>query len=143
MDVTSFKIQQKASLLLHERFMAGLIISGILFLITLNIVFDEPIMPLTESEHCLVNSLIEVIVEGAIEFPGSYQVKKGTFLKEIIELAKPFPNANLERVKLDSPITRRRVIKIPKKINPKPESKLDEAKFEKVFLNSKKRKKLL
>jgi len=115
MEALNFETQEKPSLPFHERFMAWLVISVLLFLIALNIIFDESTMPLTESEHQLVNPFVEIVVEGAVEFPGIYQVKKGVLIQEVLDLAKPLPEANLKRIKLDSPVNHRRVIKVSKK----------------------------
>lgn len=122
-SISTDESQEKPTLPFHEKFMAWLIISVLLFLTVLNIIFDEPSMPMTESEHHLANPLLEIVIEGAVEFPGVYQVKKGSLIKEVLELAKPLPEANLKRIKLDSPITRRRVIKISKLVNAEPQKR--------------------
>lgn len=70
---------------------------------------------------------IQVTVEGAVEKPGSYQVKRGTTLQEVLDLAKPLHDADLSRLKPEKKVRSGQVIKIsPQK--PKKEKKKKEKK---------------
>lgn len=101
---------RQTKLPLHERIAACLIILFILFLTTLNLYFDEGELPPAEILPQTTIPLVEVTIEGALEHPGVYRVKKGSTVQEAIALAKPLETANLRRIKLDSKITRRRKI---------------------------------
>lgn len=64
----------------------------------------------TERPHFVKKHLIEVSVEGNVSKPGVYQVKKGTTVREVLDMAELTENAKTGRIKLDSKITRRRKI---------------------------------
>lgn len=51
--------------------------------------------------HHLLSEDIEVHVEGAVELPGKYLIKRGSTVKELIDIAKPKPEADLHRIKFD------------------------------------------
>jgi hypothetical protein len=105
--------EKKPTLPFHERFAAWLIVSIVVFLTVLNVLFHEAKIPESDYQHHLVNPLIEITIEGAVENPGTYQIQKGILVRQALDLAKPLPEANLSKIKLDSPINRRRVIKVP------------------------------
>jgi len=82
-------------------------------MISLNFWFSEKeIIVDRKNPHEVQNPLIEIVVEGKVRNPGTYQVKKGTTVGEVIEMAEPREEAKISRIKLDSKITRRRKIKI-------------------------------
>lgn len=66
--------------------------------------------------HYVINPEIPVRIEGAVEKPGKYFVKKGCTVKEILENVPLQSDADLSRVKMDRQIKRKgQVIKIPTK----------------------------
>lgn len=107
----------RPQLLIHEWLSVFLILTlllGLSFSIlyhrvdALNQAPSDPIEP--------IEQLIEVRIEGAVERPGTYQVKKGTPLNEVLQMAMPKPEANLSRLKLDRPLKRKKqVVKVPAK----------------------------
>lgn len=54
--------------------------------------------------------LIEITVEGAVKFPGTYQVEKGTPILEVINQAEPLPTADLKRFTAANKAVRKRKI---------------------------------
>lgn len=107
------KNHQKHSLYVHE----WLAIVSVLFVfVILTVVshscYQEKISETSVSAHQLINSEITVQIEGEVEFPGKYQMKKGAKLKELIELAKPTPIADLKRVKQEAVLRKGQRIKI-------------------------------
>ena len=103
----------KPALPFHERLFA-LVVAGVFInIIFLNYWFSEQEVVIDKRHpHFTKSPFIEVIVEGRVKKPGTYQVKKGTLVGEVVNMAIPEEDANLKRVKLDSRITRRRKIKI-------------------------------
>lgn len=103
---------------IHEWF-AILLLIGLLFGLTLitlyskNAILNDDFGP----AHHIVSQEIVVYVEGSVEKPGPYYVKRGTLVKEVIDLAKPLPEANLGKLKLDKKVRKNQVIKI--KVNKK------------------------
>lgn len=67
---------------------------------------------LPDEAHC-DSHWIMVKVEGAVEFPGSYRVKRGSSLKEAIEMARPLARANLSKLSLKAPLTKKMRIFVP------------------------------
>lgn len=63
--------------------------------------------------HYLTPQEFSVLIEGAVENPGSYQVKVGSTLQEVISLAKPRLEADLRKIKGAKPVRNGQVIKIP------------------------------
>lgn len=104
----------KPKLTFYERLTGCLLISFIAFLVLLNLYLDEKKLPETTAPaHYPNNPLIEVAVEGAVQYPGIYQIKKGSCVQEVLELAQPKEEANLKRFKRNTKIMRRRTIKVP------------------------------
>jgi len=97
----------------HERVFALVVVGFFLLMISLNFWFSEKeIIVDRKNPHEVQNPLIEIVVEGKVRNPGTYQVKKGTTVGEVIEMAEPREEAKVSRIKLDSKITRRRKITI-------------------------------
>lgn len=65
------------------------------------------------SIHYLVAQQIEVTITGAVEHPGSFQMPTGSRVADLLERAKPLPEANLSKVNLNSKLRDGRTIKIP------------------------------
>lgn len=95
----------------YERIFAIGVVGFFTLLIGLNLWLSET-EPVIDSDHphFLKKHLIEINVEGNVRNPGVYQVKKGTSVREVLEMAQPTENAKLERIKQDSKVTRRRKI---------------------------------
>ncbi|MBT3394021.1 MAG: hypothetical protein HN411_02780 [Waddliaceae bacterium] len=59
-----------------------------------------------------VTETITVTVEGAVQYPGTYTVKRGTLMKDAIAMAQPLDNADTRRVKNNSKVRNRQKIKV-------------------------------
>jgi hypothetical protein len=118
---------------------------AILFLIVLlaalsiiALIPSDPIanLPKDPPKH-IVDQEIEVFIEGAVEKPGSYIAKRGELVKDIVALAVPKDDADLQRLKLDKKLRKGQVIKVQSKIKKVKVSKASKPKIAKA----KKRKK--
>ena len=104
---------EKPALPVHERVFALVVVGFFVLMISLNFWFSEKEIIVDRNQpHEVQNPLIEVVVEGKVRSPGTYQVKKGTTVGEVIKMAEPSEEAKISKVKVDSKITRRRKIKI-------------------------------
>jgi hypothetical protein len=75
---------------------------------------EKPSLVDLESPFMLVNPEVAVNVEGAVESPGSYRLKKGSLVKEAIALAKLMPDADMRKIKLEAKIRPGKKIHVPK-----------------------------
>lgn len=96
---------------IHEWMAVVVIISVFLFLTLLSIANYES--PLMETDAvALGEPLIDITIEGAVKFPGTYQFEKGTNLEEALNHAELLPTANVKTLKLDSLLTKKRKITV-------------------------------
>jgi hypothetical protein len=104
---------QSPSLPNYERTAACLLVIAVVFFSLINIYLDEGEIPETTGETVyVVPPFVEISIKGAVAKPGVYQVKKGTLVQEVLQMADPLPTANLKKIKQDSKIIRRRTIDI-------------------------------
>jgi hypothetical protein len=95
----------------HE-WAAVIFIISIFLILTLNSLINGE-KPLEIDESATASEpLIEITLAGALKYPGTYQVEKGTPLIDAINQAEPLPNADLKKIKNTSQITRSRKIVI-------------------------------
>lgn len=101
----------KPTLPFYERIFAIGVVGFFTLLIGLNLWLSES-EPVIEvgSPFFVKKMLIEVNVEGKVRKPGIYQVKKGTTVGQVLEMAGLADDAKMGRTNLDSKITRRRKI---------------------------------
>lgn len=90
----------KQSLPIHEWLIVVLLLGILTLLIIITWTHREPSFPQTTTPHFMTPQEIEVIVEGKVEKPGTYRLKKGTKLEELLTLCGPLPEADLDRLKL-------------------------------------------
>lgn len=103
----------KPTLPIYERAFALGVVGFFAWMIFLNYWLYEKEPTIEKGEPIYVqNPLIEVTIEGKVLKPGVYQVKRGTLVREVLDLAVPAEDANTGRMNLDSKILRRRKIKI-------------------------------
>ncbi len=99
----------KERLPIHEWLAVVLIISTFLLLTIISLSNYEK--PIIETEDVIASQpLVEITIEGAVKFPGIYQVEKGTPILEAINLAEPLPSAKLNKIKPHSKAVRKRKI---------------------------------
>ncbi len=96
---------------IHEWIAVVIIISVFLFLTIITISNYEP--PLIETNTVAISQpLVDVTIIGAVKFPGTYQIEKGSTIQTLLDMAEPLPNANLNSLNFDSKITKKRKITI-------------------------------
>lgn len=68
-----------------------------------------------DSPHHLVPQDIDVFIEGAVEHPGAYKIKRGSKIQSLLDLSKPLPEANLNKVKPQMKLKNGQRVHIPTK----------------------------
>ena len=105
---------EKQKLPLHEWLAVLTIILALLLLIVVTTFQGSGTLPETTGEpHYLVAQEVEVTVEGAVENPGTYILKKGAQVKDVLELAKPVPQADLRKINPEVKLRDGRILKVP------------------------------
>lgn len=105
----------KQRLPIHEWVAVVFIISIFILLTLISLINSEK--PLQETDFVSYSQpLIEITIEGAVKYPGVYQVEKGTPIIDAINQAEPYPTADLKKLKTDSQATRKRKIVIKERI---------------------------
>lgn len=56
---------------------------------------------------------IEILIEGAVAYPGIYYLPSGIVMEDVLLLAQPVSNADLRRFNLKASIKKGRIIKVP------------------------------
>lgn len=59
---------------------------------------------------------IEVLIKGAVAYPGVYCLPSDILMKDVLMLAELLPDADLRRYNLDRPIKRGRTINVPARL---------------------------
>ena len=102
------------SLFVHEWLAIVTLLSFLTVLTILAIVRDEGVLPKsTKPPHYIVDQRIEVFVEGAVEKPVRIVVTRGTLLEEVLKQAQLLPDADPERLKLQTKVRRGQHIRVP------------------------------
>lgn len=98
----------------YEKVAACLIVCLVLVMTLIHIVQDHTLSLDTDPAAEAEQPYLQVTIWGEVDNPGTYQVKRGTVLGDVIKMAKPGSQANLKGIKLEAPIIRKRVIRIKK-----------------------------
>lgn len=69
--------------------------------------------PRTDPPHHLISQEIEVFVEGAVEHPGAFKIKRGALVEDLIALSNPRPEANLGKLKMKSKLRNGQRVRVP------------------------------
>lgn len=96
----------------HEWLIICLLIATLLMLSFIIFFWRKDVSPPIAATYELNSEIISVTISGAVKKPGPYDLKKGTLLKELLERAQPLPEANLERLKMNSKLRDGQVVKI-------------------------------
>jgi hypothetical protein len=107
--------EQQTRLPLHE-WMAVIAILFLIFVLLAVVILkgnDGEINQLDHPHH-IISQEFEVFVEGAVEKPGPYTVKRGSTLQDAINLAVPNSEAKLDKFKMEKKLRKGQVIKVPK-----------------------------
>jgi protein involved in polysaccharide export with SLBB domain len=99
-------------LAIHEWF-AVLLILAVMALITgISLLSDTNKTTETQAHH-LKPQYFEVLIQGAVQHPGSYSVKSGSTMQTVLDKALPLENADLNRIKSQTKLRNGQVINIP------------------------------
>ncbi len=96
----------------HEWLIIVLIIAILLILSAIAYLGEERFLPSTGVSHDLVSQEIEVIIAGAVTKPGTYVLRKDALLKDLLELCKPLPEADLRRLNLEGKLRHGQKVRI-------------------------------
>lgn len=124
--------QPENNLPVHE-WMAIVVIIGLLLGLSIVSLFSEPSANLTSETppHFIIEQEIEVVVQGAVQNPGVYKLKRGALLKDVIVQAIPLPDADLNKLKANKKVRKGQIINVPKKKEKKSRSyKAKEKRFQ-------------
>lgn len=95
--------QEKPSLMVHEWLAIATIIGFLGMLTMISVSRSTAPLPVdTETPHHIIDPFITVSIAGAVELPGSYKVKKGALIQEVLEQAKVLPEADLKRININA-----------------------------------------
>jgi len=103
---------------IYEKITASLLILLFLFAIAINVYLDEGKLSEVSDDlekHYLVAPYVAITIRGAVAKPGVYQALKGSRLIDVINMAEPFDDANLNTFKSDSKVIRQRTVLIKEK----------------------------
>ncbi len=108
-------INIKEKVLLPHEWLAVITILAVFVSLTIMTQFMHPSerIEVSSHPHYVVDPEITVYVEGAVAQKGFFTVKRGTLIREVLEQAKPLPEADMRRVKLRSKARDSQVIKVP------------------------------
>jgi hypothetical protein len=104
------------SLKVHEWLVIILFIAGLSLLgATAHFFHSSHNQHPTDLPHYISDPTIEVFVKGDVEHPGTYRMKAGACVSEVLFLARPKASADLRRIRLESKLRNGRVLNIPAK----------------------------
>lgn len=97
------KTNSTPQLYVHE-WLAVVAIVGFLLLLTLIVIFRGSGSHILDEKkdarlHYLKPQTVNVYIDGAVAKPGSYAVKAGTLIKDVVAMAEPLPEADLRKIR--------------------------------------------
>lgn len=113
MNLFSDSNREKPSLFIHEWLAIAVIIGLMVMLTAISRPVSIPLVSTTDNRHHLLPSHLEIIIDGAVENPGKYQLIKGSLLQDLLDQAKVLPTAELKRLNLKAKLRKGQVIHIP------------------------------
>lgn len=103
--------KKETSLYLHEWLVVTLFIASLLALSAYSY-WKAHVGEETHTPNDAVPSYV-ITIQGAVQQPGQYHVKKGTTIGEAIRLAEPSSNADFKKIAMDDLIKPRTTIRVP------------------------------
>ena len=107
--------ENQAELHIHEWLAVVTIIGFIGMLAVCAYLMSPPLALQTGQPHYLIDNTVEVFVQGSVQFPGPRRVPRGSTIQDVLEVAKPLPQANTGRLNLQAKVRTNQVIKVPAK----------------------------
>lgn len=106
---------QKPALPLHE-WLAVAAIMGFMITLTAITAFKDNSAPYATlaDPHYITDPNIEICMEGEVEHKGALRVNRGATIREVIDIAKPTPHADLSKLKMASKVRKGQIVKVPK-----------------------------
>lgn len=99
---------------LYERIFLVLLLSTFLFFAVLSYRgTSTEISAHAWTPHAMKALTVEVTIQGAVKYPGTYAIERGATVDDLLKKAIPLPEADLRRVKTTSKITQHKKITIP------------------------------
>lgn len=112
--ISNSLFSDKPRLPLHEWIAIVAIIVLLMILIGISLGSNDSSFPEhSNSPHHLISQEISVWIEGAVDKPGAYQIKRGATLQDVLALVKVKDDADLRRLKFHKKVRNGQVIKIP------------------------------
>lgn len=99
-----------------QEWMAVIFFIALMFVLTIathSCNSDSTVLFNEAGSHDISNPNIEVFVEGEVEYPGRYEVKRGSKLKDLLLLSKLKSGADLSKIKLNTLLRKGQTIKVP------------------------------
>lgn len=97
----------------HEWLIICLLIATLMMLAFVTMVWKKEELPQTTISHALNAQMIQVSIKGAVSQPGSYELKKGALVQDLLDLAFILPEANLARIKPEAKLRNGQVVNVP------------------------------
>lgn len=107
----------KNKLYTHE-WLSVLAIAGLMGLLTL-LSQINPSNPDNDLPRFVINPQITVFVEGEVENPGRYELKRGSKVKDLMQQITLLPTADTRKVRPEAKLRDGQVIRVAKKRIPK------------------------
>ena len=99
----------------HEWLIIALLIA-ILTLLSFATFLNKNEMPwLEERKQELHEDLIQVGIKGAVKQTGIHELKRGSTLQDLLDIAQPLPEADMHQIKLQAKLRNNQMISIPQR----------------------------
>jgi SLBB domain len=106
---------ENPSLYAYEWISVAFICTFVTLLIFITIFNGSSNAALDPIPHYIIEQEIIVKVEGAVQNPGFYQMRKGNKIKDILQKVTLSPEADLRKVKTEMKLRNGQIVKIPHK----------------------------
>jgi hypothetical protein len=98
-------VRASRSLPVHERLAAIVVCLFFGLIVTFNgFSRRPPSLQELGAPHWVASQMVEVSIRGAVDAPGTYLLPQGAKVSDLLQIAKPIPQANLKRLDIDAPI---------------------------------------
>src|SRR5665647_3237353 len=83
----------------HEWIIISLLVLTLSLLSFVTLVGKKEVIPPTKTVTHLSLEMIQVTIKGAVTHAGTFELKKGAYVKDILAMALPLPEADLSKLK--------------------------------------------
>lgn len=106
-------MEKRPALYLHEWLAVIVFITLLLIIVLINFIHNRDLPIELGPPHHLEKQMIDATIDGAVQNPGTYSLKKGATLQELVDKGGPLPDADLKKMKMNSKIRDGRVLHVP------------------------------